>query len=111
MTDHVCSPLEICICYADAEVPNDKCPVHGLPNGPLKCGVCGRFITTKSKEQLEQEALAPLIHQYRLGIETLIFAWMAETGHGLKDFEIKTRTEATPKGNVFETWIEPKVRI
>jgi hypothetical protein len=68
-------------------------------------------MTPEEKQQAEQEALAPVLHNYRMGIETLIFAWMAETGHGLKDFEIKTKTTATPKGNVFSTWIEPKVRI
>jgi hypothetical protein len=63
------------------------------------------------RQQAEQEALAPLIHTYRMGIETLIFAWLAETGHGLKDFEIKTKTELGVNGKVIHTWIEPKVRI
>jgi hypothetical protein len=61
----------------------------------------------QNRQQLEQEALAAPLHQYRLGIETLIFAWLAETGHGLNMFEIKTKTE----NGVIHTWIEPKVRI
>lgn len=61
----------------------------------------------KVRQQLEQEALAPILHEYRLGIETLIFAWLAETGHGLNEFEIRTKTE----NNIVRTWIEPKVKL
>jgi hypothetical protein len=68
-------------------------------------------MTPEEKQQAEQEALAPVRHQYHMGIETLLFAWMAETGHGLKDVEIRTKTMASPKGNVFCTYLEPKVRI
>jgi len=68
-------------------------------------------MTPEEKQQTEQEALAPLQHTYRMGIETMLLAWMAETGHGLKDVEIRTKTMASPKGNVFCTYLEPKVRI
>lgn len=68
-------------------------------------------MTPEEIRLVEQEALAPIIHQYRMGIETLLLAWMAETGHGLKDVEIKDKVVHTQKGDVFSTWLEPKVRI
>ena len=68
-------------------------------------------MTPEEQQQAMQESMAPVIHQYRMGIETLIFAYLAETGYGLRDFEIKTKTTKTAKGDVMSTWIEPKVRI
>lgn len=62
-------------------------------------------MTPEEIQEAEQAALAPILHQYRLGIETLIFAWLAETGMGLNKFDIKTET----KGKTIRTWIEMKV--
>jgi hypothetical protein len=64
-------------------------------------------MTPDQIKEAEQQALTPILHQYRMGIETLIFAWLAETGKGLNQFDIKTKTV----DNVTHTWIEPKVTM
>ena len=68
-------------------------------------------MTPDDTKQMEQEALAPVMHMQRMGLETLLFAWMAETGHGLNEVEIKTDTVMGANGKIFQTWLEPKVRI
>lgn len=68
-------------------------------------------MTPEDIKQAEAEALAPIMHQYRMGIETLIFSWLAETGHSLKDFNIQTKTVPGKNGNIIKTWIEPKVTL
>lgn len=61
--------------------------------------------TPEELQAMAEEAFAPVLHSYRLGIETLIFAFMAQRGLGLRDFEIKTET----KDRVIKTWIERRV--
>lgn len=64
-------------------------------------------MTPEDIQQAEQETLAPVLHQYRMGIETLIFAYLAEVGCGLNQFDIKTKTV----GKTVHTWIERKVGV
>jgi len=61
--------------------------------------------TPEDLQAMAEEAFAPILHEYRMGIETLIFAWMAQRGLGFRDFDIRTET----KGRVIKTWIERKV--
>jgi hypothetical protein len=62
-------------------------------------------MTPEETQQAEQDALAPALHTYRMGIETLIFAYLAQTGLGLNKFDINTKTV----NNVIHTWVSPKV--
>ena len=64
-------------------------------------------MTPEEQQEMEQQALAPVLHEYRLGIETLIFAFLAESGLGLNKFDINTKTV----GNVVKTWVSPKVTV
>jgi hypothetical protein len=64
-------------------------------------------MTPEEQQAMEQQALAGPLHEYRMGIETLIFAWLAESGCGLNQFDIKTRTV----DKVIHTWIERKVGV
>ena len=61
--------------------------------------------TPEELQSMAEEAFAPMLHEYRMGIETLIFAWMAQCGLGLRDFDIRTET----KDRVIRTWVERKV--
>lgn len=61
--------------------------------------------TPEELQAMAEEAFAPMIHEYRMGIETMIFAFMAQRNLGLRDFEIKTET----KDRVIKTWIERRV--
>ena len=62
-------------------------------------------MTPEEQQAMEQQALAGPIHEYRMGIETLIFAYLAQTGLGLNKFDINTKTV----NNVIHTWVSPKV--
>lgn len=39
---HICTESTLCRCYALADEPSQKCPVHGYP-WPPRCD-CGRFV-------------------------------------------------------------------
>jgi len=64
-------------------------------------------MTPEESKALQEAALAPILHEYRLGIETLIFAFLAESGLGLNKFDIKTET----MNGIIRTWVEPKVTM
>ena len=40
-----------CECSLTALEPDENCPVHGLGEYPPRCGVCGRFMSLKSRRQ------------------------------------------------------------
>jgi len=55
-------------------------------------------------EQMEDEALGPMIQVYQMGVETLMLAYMAESGLGLDKIEPVT----TQEGLVIRTYIRKK---
>lgn len=53
------------------------------------------------KKQMEQETLQPILNQYQMGVETLMLAYMAESGLGLDQITPVTVQE----GNVIRTYV------
>jgi hypothetical protein len=42
---HICQRPKTCRCSVTALEPNEDCPIHGHGEWPLRCEVCGKFMT------------------------------------------------------------------
>jgi hypothetical protein len=54
MVKHICEESRTCQCYALADEPNEKCPVHGCGEWPPRCEICGRFMKRRNDERLSK---------------------------------------------------------
>jgi hypothetical protein len=44
MKKHEHKKADYCTCYPLGIEPDDTCPVHGIPDYPTRCVVCGQFM-------------------------------------------------------------------